>query len=76
MLQRSQLTPISWEIGSAMGVPDELHDWVIVMLETIGHEKGVAQALVMVEPTKMLREKWKLVGDSSSDRSLLSGIRM
>jgi hypothetical protein len=76
MLDRGELTPISWGIGSAMGVPDGLHQWVISMLEIIGYEKGVAQALVMVEPTKMLREKWRSVGDSSSDCSLLSGIRM
>src|SRR5690349_17016184 len=47
--------------GSAMGVPDELHDWAIHILETIGHKMGVAQALSMIHPTKMQREKWKLV---------------
>ena len=62
--------------GSAMGVPQDLHDWVIGMLETIGHEKGINRALAMISPTKLLREKWKSVGVSTSDCSLLKGIKM
>ena len=62
--------------GSAMGVPQDLHDWVIAMLETIGHEKGINQALAMIPPTKILREKWKSVGVSTSDFSFLKVIKM
>jgi hypothetical protein len=62
--------------GSAMGAPESLHDWVIRMLEIIGHEMGVAQALTMIAPTKLQREKWKLVKGRPSDYWLLSGFKM
>lgn len=62
--------------GSAIGVPQSLHDWVISMLEIIGHRKGVAQALYLVPGTKLQREKWKLFGDGPSECSLLGGFKM
>jgi len=62
--------------GSAMGVADDLHDFVIRVLEIIGHGMGVAQALTAIAPTKMQREKWKLVSDSPADYWRLSGFRM
>ncbi|KAE9377084.1 hypothetical protein N431DRAFT_501815 [Stipitochalara longipes BDJ] len=62
--------------GSAMGVDDEMHNWVISMLELIGHDKGVAQALSMIPGTKLQREKWKLFSHGPADCSLLSGFQM
>ena len=62
--------------GSAIGVPNELHNWVVSMLEFIGHGKGVNQALALIEPMKLLQEQWKVVGDGPSHCSLLLGIKM
>jgi hypothetical protein len=61
--------------GSAMGVSDELHDYVVHTLETIGHRMGIAQALTLIEPTKLLREKWSLVGKEPSYYWCLSGFK-
>jgi hypothetical protein len=38
---------------NSVAVSDELHDWVISMLEIIGHGKGVAQALYLILGTKL-----------------------
>ena len=62
--------------GSSMGVDDEMHNWVISMLELIGHDKGVAQALSMIPGTRLRRERWKLFTHGPAHCSLLSGFQM
>ena len=44
--------------GSAFGVPEELHGWVVKLLEEIGHKMGIRQALMLVPAMKMQRERW------------------
>ncbi|KAG4415650.1 hypothetical protein IFR04_011209 [Cadophora malorum] len=51
------LLPISIA-GSAMGVPESMHQWCIRMLEYIGNKMGIYQALEMVGLVKMQRGKW------------------
>jgi hypothetical protein len=62
--------------GSATGAPESLHDYVIKMLEIIGYEMGVAQALTVIASIKLQREKRKLVSGRPSDYCLLSGFKM
>ncbi len=45
--------------GSAIGVSEELHEWIITTLGTIGHKMGIAQALEMIPQTRRQRESWK-----------------
>ena len=47
--------------GSAKGVPEDLHHWVIALLDKIGNTMGVQQALKLIPMTKRLREQWALV---------------
>jgi hypothetical protein len=61
---------------NSVAVSDGLPDWVISMLEIIGHGKGIAQALYLIPGTKMQCEKWQLFGDGLSDCSLLSEFEM
>jgi hypothetical protein len=42
---------------NSVAVSDELHDWVVSMLEIIGHGKGVAQALSLMPGKKLQCEK-------------------
>jgi hypothetical protein len=44
--------------GSAMGVSEKLHEWVLSMLEKIGNEMGIMQALTMIDPTRDRRASW------------------
>jgi len=62
--------------GSAMGVDEEIHDWVVSMLELIGHDKGVGQALAVIPGIKLQREKWKLFTHGPANCSLLSDFVM
>jgi hypothetical protein len=45
--------------GSSLGVPEELHDWVIKLLEEIGHKMGIRRALMFVPAMKTQRERWE-----------------
>ncbi|KAF4637771.1 hypothetical protein G7Y89_g290 [Cudoniella acicularis] len=44
--------------GGAIGVPETLHNFAVQILEVIGNEMGVQQALVMVESVKRQRRRW------------------
>ena len=44
--------------GSAIGVSEELHEWVLNLLEKIGNEMGIMQALTMIDPTRDRRANW------------------
>jgi hypothetical protein len=41
-------------------VPEELHNWVIKLLEKIGNEMGIQQALTLIPITKKHRERREL----------------
>jgi hypothetical protein len=45
--------------GSGIGVPEDLHNWVIKLLDFIGRKMGVSQALSMIDRTKQHRAMWK-----------------
>lgn len=51
--------------GSAVGVPEELYNWVIKLLENIGRMAGIQQALILARMIKIQRERWALDIDSS-----------
>jgi hypothetical protein len=69
----SQLTSVFmllWPLkvaGSAIGVSDPLHEWVVGVLENIGLTMGIRQTKVVVLTTIMQREIWK------SNRTLVPG---
>jgi hypothetical protein len=69
----SQLTSVFmllWPLkiaGSAIGVPDGLHEWVIKVLENIGQTMGIRQTRVVIFTMGMQRERWK------SNEALASG---
>lgn len=44
--------------GSAMGVSDALHEWVIQVLENIGLIMGIRQTDVVIFKTRMHRQHW------------------
>lgn len=46
--------------GGASGGPDDLHLWVITLLEQIGQTMGVRQALALIPRTQMRREAAKI----------------
>ena len=46
--------------GSAAGIPDEVHDWVVEALERIGRTTGIRRALEMIPQLKKSAWKWKL----------------
>jgi len=64
----SQLTSVFmllWPLkvaGSAIGVSNALHEWVIDVLENIGQTMGIRQTRVVVFTTIMQREYWKRNG--------------
>ena len=45
--------------GSAIGVPEELHNCVLRMLEKLGNTMGIRQALTVIPLIKLQREHWK-----------------
>jgi len=53
--------------GSAIDIPDELHDWVTDMFGFIGNKMGIFQALSLIEATKAQRERWKTLDLAPSD---------
>jgi hypothetical protein len=61
----SQLTSVFmllWPLkvaGSAIGVPEALHGWVLDVLENIGQTMGIRQTKVVIFRTKMQRGYWK-----------------
>jgi hypothetical protein len=62
---KAQLTSVFmllWPLkvaGSAIGVPDALHEWVLDVLEKIGQTMGIRQTKVVIFTTVMQREYWK-----------------
>ena len=46
--------------GGASGVPDDLHHWVVKLLEQIGRQMGVRLALALIPRTKLRREATKM----------------
>lgn len=46
--------------GGARGVPDDLHLWVVRLLEKIGHTMGVGQALALIPRTQTCRQTTKM----------------
>jgi hypothetical protein len=48
--------------GSAIGVPDALHEWVLDVLKNIGQAMGIGQTKVVIFRTKVQREYWKSNG--------------
>lgn len=61
----SQLTSVFmllWPLkvaGSAIGVPEALHEWVLDVLDNIGQTMGIRQTKVVIFTTVMQREYWK-----------------
>lgn len=45
--------------GSGIGVSLEVHLWTIQMLEIIGNEMGISQALRMIPAMRMQRQRWE-----------------
>lgn len=45
--------------GGATGVPEDLHFWVVKLLEWIGHTMGVRQALALIPRMQLRREASK-----------------
>jgi hypothetical protein len=45
--------------ASALGVPEEVHNFTIRMLENLGNTLGIKQALTMVPLTKAQRARWE-----------------
>jgi hypothetical protein len=72
----SQLTSVFmllWPLkvaGSAIGVPEALHEWVIDVLENIGQTMGIRQTKVVIFTTIMQREYWKSSGAFASGDSI------
>lgn len=58
--------------GSAFGVPEELHGWVVNLLEEIGHKMGIRQALMLVPAMKMQRERWAQDVEALSSEVMVS----
>lgn len=44
--------------GSGIGVSGGLHEWSVGMLEVIGGQMGVSQALAMVPLVRRQRARW------------------
>jgi hypothetical protein len=49
--------------GCAVGVVDEIHDWIVGVLENISMRRGIASALFLVGKVRKLREEWRLFGE-------------
>jgi hypothetical protein len=45
--------------GSAIGVPEKLHEWIIDVLEDIGLKMGIKQTRMVILTTIIQRECWK-----------------
>lgn len=45
--------------GSAVGVPETLHEWVLQFVENIGETMGIRQTKMVVITTKKQRDCWK-----------------
>jgi hypothetical protein len=56
--------------GSAIGVPDGLHEWVIKLLENIGQTMGFRQTRVVIFTTVKQRECRKSNGAFASGDSI------
>ena len=59
--------------GSGMGVPQQLHFWAIRILEAIGNQMGISQALAMVSLTRMQRQRWIELYDGYGYQALSEG---
>jgi hypothetical protein len=53
-------------------VPEELHGWVVNLLEEIGHKMGIRQALMLVPAMKMQRERWAQDVEALSSEVMVS----
>ena len=53
-----QIWPLT-VLGSAFGMPEELHNCVISILEKLGNTLGIRQALAVIPLIKLQREHWK-----------------
>ena len=62
--------------GSGTGVPLALHKFVIRVLETMGNNLGIAQALAMIAPTRLQRDIWNLGRDRRLDYGWLSSFKI
>jgi len=56
--------------GSAIGVPDGLHEWVIKVLDNIGQTMGIGQTRVAIFRMVRQRECWKSSGAFASGDSI------
>lgn len=49
--------------GCAVGVGDEMHDWVITKLEMISIRMGILSAAYLIAKVRKLREEWAVYGE-------------
>jgi hypothetical protein len=64
-LQLTSVFMLMWPLkvaGSAIGVPDTLHEWVLDVLKNIGQAMGIRQTKVAIFTMAMQREYWKSNG--------------
>jgi hypothetical protein len=75
---KSQLTNVFmllWPLkvaGSAVGVSEALHEWIIEVLDNIGLTMGIRQTRVVVFMVIMQREYWKSNGAFISGNSMIT----